>query len=1118
MKIHIPLTLRAALLAALCACHTAQAATTTYEGTATLSAADLKGVSDAEVRPGALITLDSTITELAISSLTNYGTISVTDKFSLSSGSVLNASNSLLSFAKGATLESGTSFTNQGSVSAEGQLIVADGATLVNQSGGVVRLQGGATVGKAGGATITNNGTIDLYGAVSFNPSRLVNKGTVNVYGTVTVDGARLNGNGTINLIVSSATPVTGNKATLLRASSISGLSTLPNYRVTLDLSHATGLVGNTYTFITAPDKASWVLPMTEDGKVLVNRDSQLSWTGDYSVDWEKGSFTIDNYDGDNKLESQDIINFTLQESAGHSFTGITFNDVKHTVYIDDNPVDLNITTKEIDSETQDLSAGSGSSGTLNLDGGATGTPVDSALTADTTTTGQAVSGTVNRQIVYALNVSATGGAGTITVQAETILVTQTQQGGTNTTVVGQGGLRLTLSTGTLQGSTGNVSDNILGFDTGASGSLSITSGSGTTPTNYIIQTADEIVVKAGETVTLNKLTANANKSLTLESGSSLTLTAGTQIVIGGGALTTTVEYEASGSTGGTASGSLNADRYMGLSADSTITGAELNIHAGSSLSAHLLKDATNQHVDNSASTSFVNSTVILTSDNRNVGNGNHVASIGSTDAGAQTLLFENSVLKGTGIVRNVHMKGGTLSIGNSPGILAVDSYSAEGATWCFTLDATSVAANELATAIDDPTRHSQLQLLSNARADNTLITFSYGHTDSSTGNWVEEVGRSAVLDNQLEAGFAVRIVDLNGQQLAGSFVLDTASLPTLDAGLVWSLATLQKDGYLRVIGELLGDPNRVANTLVSAGQTTADFGQAALGHARDARLSGQNVWVSALGSFIDHDSRGGRSGFEYNASGYAVGADTTVGNNSVLGIALGQSYGKHKPDRGNGFFTPGEIDQDGVMLGLYGRSCLSTKCDTHLDSYITYGSFSNDSTRNSLNTGRAATASWDEDALCVGATYSCNLHWGSDDNPLLTPFVGLHYTYVSMEDFTERGDVAAAYTGSSYQNLALQLGVGISRSYAIGTQRVTPYASLAYVGDILRRDAKVTATGQQQSVTDYSVKHSRNAVQCRVGANWQLTPAWGAAAGYTLDMRQDAADQSLNATLHYSF
>lgn len=490
-------------------------------------------------------------------------------------------------------------------------------------------------------------------------------------------------------------------------------------------------------------------------------------------------------------------------------------------------------------------------------------------------------------------------------------------------------------------------------------------------------------------------------------------------------------------------------------------------------------------------------------------------ATFGSTAEDAMHIIMENADLSGTGSAYNFSMEGGSLTVGNSPGVMTIggnNEFTDTTWTFYFITDADWKLVNE---TTGKNGAFSQLKVdKGGATADHVTVNIAYQTKEGESSSAND-------LKAPLESGFSVKLI--NGAENITNIgsTVNAQTLPTLQDGLLWDTSTLFSDGVIRIINEVLADSTRIANTLVSAADTTAYFGRMARNHAQDARRDRANVWAGGFGTFLNHDDKGGRTGFEYNTEGYAIGADTRVTDNTVAGIAFGQSFGKHKPNRGNSFFTPGRIDQDGLLAGIYSSSifpCPKVKEDqVVLDLYAAYGHYDNESRRNSLANGRVAEAEWCENTWSLGAVLTRRMQL--ENNAWLTPFVGIEYKYANMNDMTEHGSTDVRYTGASYQDLALSVGLGYSKSIALGaTQSLTPYISAAYVGDAMRQDGKVTAYGQSGTWTDRSAAHGRHALQVNVGAYWKLDEEWGVRAGYTAEIREGADDHNVNVGVHYSF
>lgn len=342
---------------------------------------------------------------------------------------------------------------------------------------------------------------------------------------------------------------------------------------------------------------------------------------------------------------------------------------------------------------------------------------------------------------------------------------------------------------------------------------------------------------------------------------------------------------------------------------------------------------------------------------------------LGSSDAKAMRITLTNSRVSGTGEMHNVRMNGGSLTIGNSPGQMSIEGVSATNSSWSFYFITDAPAWNP--TGANDTTNpttgaFSQLKALSGNSASGITVSIVYENASGAAKSKEDFV-------TTLGAGFSVKLIDgVENLTFSGNNGVDASTLPTLQEGLFWDTTRLFVTGCLYVIGDadiMVADAGRLANTLVSAADTTVFFGRMAREHYKDARRQRANVWAGGFGTYLNHADAGGRSGFEYNTHGYAIGADTELAEGLVAGLGLGQSFGKHKPNRGDAFYNAGEIDQDGLLAALYAAkafACAKSDDELLLDGYVAYGRYDNSSTRRSLSNGSTAQADWKENTLAV--------------------------------------------------------------------------------------------------------------------------------------------------------
>lgn len=512
-------------------------------------------------------------------------------------------------------------------------------------------------------------------------------------------------------------------------------------------------------------------------------------------------------------------------------------------------------------------------------------------------------------------------------------------------------------------------------------------------------------------------------------------------------------------------------------------------------------------------------------------------AAIVSSDASRTTLL--NGSVSGTGTLSGVTLQGTNyLRAGSSPGVLTLNNVvtSPDGDnTWTVTA---ITNATRFGTMNDDTaTQLSQFKIDGNVQLNGAnafvmdLQTAVPGDTDADPTTY-EPASAAAAADftRNLSKGTSFRFFDLTDGSLTGNFTsYDMAGTQEalLARGLTWDLSSLTSTGEATVRSANEGDANRVANTLVASAKTLFAFADGARNHVYSDRVTGSNFWGGGLGDFQDLSTHNGRNGYRYNGGGYAIGMDHKTGKNSVVGLAFGQMFGEMKPKDGTFLFDAGKIDQKMTMIGLYGGTLMNVcniKQGVHLDGYLAYGSSDNESSRNIINPilgyGGGSSANWNEDVFAVGGQAS----WVYQVCPAfnLRPFIGIDYTAARMENFRESGvnGLNNHYSNGHYQNLALSAGFGIDRTFTYRNgMALTPAASVAYVGDVVRQNGKVTVTNPDGSTFwERSVAPGRNAVRANAALTWKICPTWSARAGYVFEYRSGATQHGVNASLSYSF
>lgn len=308
-------------------------------------------------------------------------------------------------------------------------------------------------------------------------------------------------------------------------------------------------------------------------------------------------------------------------------------------------------------------------------------------------------------------------------------------------------------------------------------------------------------------------------------------------------------------------------------------------------------------------------------------------------------------------------------------------------------------------------------------------------------------------------------------------------------------------------------EASRIANTLWSSVRVVDSFAHTAASQLDLRGPGARNIWFSGLGDFMNVSSTTGASGFDYKGGGYAVGMDYAWTKNWISGAAFGQTFGSfHSADK------QFKADQDGLMLALYQRyhRDLRRGNSVDIDGYFTYGNMDNDVDGTLGNS--PTTASWNDDVYGFGLKGTWNIRVSSTD--VLKPFAGIEFLHGSQGSFGEHSDSGTAwYRDGSVQNWSVPAGLTWQKQITVGKgQYLLPQVTVAYAGDVSRRNASVKTDAFGTPFRVDGVHPGRHALIVHAGLDWVISSAWSAGAFYHLEQREHMTNQSVNATVRYSF
>ncbi len=382
---------------------------------------------------------------------------------------------------------------------------------------------------------------------------------------------------------------------------------------------------------------------------------------------------------------------------------------------------------------------------------------------------------------------------------------------------------------------------------------------------------------------------------------------------------------------------------------------------------------------------------------------------------------------------------------------------------------------------------------------DNGTITLNNGS--------LLEVGGSLTLGN------GTKLV-LNGDYAVGTSLLSSTGTLTMgDVSLVYGDSTveLEKQGNSLVLVSKFKQNKATATTLTNWGIATASraFVNAVRGQRSNTGCIADGkgtAWVASLGS--KHEINGS----DINISGAAVGADTQVGRDSRIGIALGYVEGEVQPSGLR------QVDQEGSYIAAYGEHGLkklsSTSC-LSMDWVAAYG----------VTDSEGAGQKWEQDSVQLNS----RVNWNKkvNDKLCMSVFGGLEY-------FANNSDTVDGVKTGSIQNLRGEIGVGAryvawgapaaTASYdekgamlteaRPGCEKLVLNGEIRYMNDMVRSNPVIRMEG----LSGMGENPGRQGIGIEAGATYRIGERWSASANYGFNTMEDSKEHRVNVGAAYTF
>ena len=1131
---------------------TAADATTTKAGITTLTNATVLA-GELSTAAGATTKVTGELIIDADGSMKNSGTTDIA-KATVTEGFISNAgtltTDTLVN--SGIIMNSGIWNAKTSTTSTEGTIV---NDNTLNVSGALTT---NTLTGTTGTTTVAAGGTWNITGQT--DQDTIDNDGSITLQGAGRIDASTLSGTGTTTITIDGTTVSTSEDLAIIEVGTLGNGQTIgQTIKVDIDTDNGASLVGKTFNFVEVNEG----LINLDQNNFNVDEGWKINWAGnnistdDTSTNGQQLSFT----GGTNSMT------FT---KLAEKLADVTEEDTQKEVdYVDPTTGDNVSTTVILDYEKQTLAH---EEKTLDADkaidadlataigvttGSTTSAPIlqtvsidNASITADTT----AGDNEAKIGIVVGAGVDSTS----LTVQTVVVKqVTKDENGEVlSEEAIDSTGMVLVLEGTSRHEGKGDKENNHLGFADELNGKVISTKDDNNNSETKKTQTIDLVQVGSNASVTLTNLNMHSTHTLEVKKGATITFD-GVNMKVGGSKdtdiKTETVLVEVKDEKGDALKDSegniitkevtVENKNAAHLDTGSVIGDTETDpdkatetkvvITGGSKVEFEMVRSADDKVELGTTTITGAKTEVVMDGKDTTLGMDSVVKDDQGNDKHGQKIVFSNgSHLKGNGNLKNIHIdKDSYFTVGSSPGKFSASELTVDGVTNFYIITDSNewldyAKTNKLSSEKREdgaaPGKWgaiSQLEVKGNVTL-NGLVTFTYQHFDDATGQFVTEDTDAAreEMKQYFKEGSSIKFVTYDGGSLTlgENFSVDLASLPELEDGLFWDVNSLFTENTVYVMAEILEEPSRIANTLVSAGETVLNFGRLAEAQASLREAGTTRTWGSAIAMFDSIDSGSTTNGYDYSNWGAAVGIDHAFTKNTVVGVAFGCTWGENEAKEDNGYYSAGSIDQDARMIGIYGVHKFQTKGllnDVKLSAFAAYGMFENDSTRNGLKSGNTAKAEWDSDAWVLSASLSRDIT--TDSGVVFTPYVGVEYTTAGMDDFSEQGkSYSADYSADEdYSNLSVKVGVSVSKTYG----SFTPYANVAFISDVDRTAGEVTATGKR-TITGKSALPGRNGFEIGVGATWQLTENLDVNAGYSAEIRDKATEHNARLGVGYTF
>ncbi|EPP34715.1 autotransporter beta-domain protein [Chlamydia ibidis] len=276
------------------------------------------------------------------------------------------------------------------------------------------------------------------------------------------------------------------------------------------------------------------------------------------------------------------------------------------------------------------------------------------------------------------------------------------------------------------------------------------------------------------------------------------------------------------------------------------------------------------------------------------------------------------------------------------------------------------------------------------------------------------------------------------------------------------------------------------------------------------------NLWGAGIGSFINCANICDIDGFTHRSGGYAVGLDTQLIEDFLIGGSFSQFFGytdsQSYTSRSDqiGYLGSGYI---GILAGRW-----------FLKGSLIYSNVQNNLSTRYESLGKSS-ASWESHGVLADARvdyrYLLNPRkFVSSIVSAFVPFAEVEYIYVDLPEIREVGSESRSFSSGRLQNISVPVGITLEHSYARGQRSEVNSLSLSYALDVYRRQPPVVVSLPTASYSWAGVASdvSRKICRAQFSNDTEWNSYFSTYLGFTYEWREHSVSYDVNGGIRLIF